>query len=158
MMDYTHSNSHPYSASCGYCHHGPLAHYTFGEDSIVATTNSILDENYFTQEEPFRYNYLLNLMTAPDMGAYLSAASFTDDVYALPLHLQRLISEAKEEIVLNYTKQKERLATTESPALRRLEHVRTYIWMRSDGDFANLMSAINELVTDEDELADLLRV
>ncbi|KAI8880130.1 hypothetical protein K501DRAFT_225385 [Backusella circina FSU 941] len=99
-------------------------------------------------------------MTAPDMGAYLSAASFTDDVYALPLHLQRLISEAKEEIVLKYTTQKQQgiAMATESPALRRLEHVRTYIWMRSDGDFANLMSAINELVTDEDELADLLRV
>ncbi|OAD02177.1 hypothetical protein MUCCIDRAFT_156452 [Mucor lusitanicus CBS 277.49] len=99
------------------------------------------------KEEPYRYNYLLNLMTAPDMSAYLSVAN--DDIYALPIHLQKLIIEAKEEIVLKHE---------EKPAQIRLQKVRNHIWRRADGDFAILMNMLIELVSDEDELEDLLRM
>ncbi|CEP14777.1 hypothetical protein [Parasitella parasitica] len=99
------------------------------------------------KEEPYRYNYLLNLMTAPDMSAYLSVAN--DDIYVLPIHLQKLIIEAKEEITLSHV---------EKPAQMRLQKVRNHIWRRSDGDFAILMNLLIELVSDEDKLEDLLRM
>ncbi|KAF1806540.1 hypothetical protein V8B55DRAFT_1457539 [Mucor lusitanicus] len=149
MMEYHHSSdtSHPYSASCGYCHHDEITHYTFGEDSSMTSPlfiNTIVNQ---PKEEPYRYNYLLNLMTAPDMSAYLSVAN--DDIYALPIHLQKLIIEAKEEIVLKHE---------EKPAQIRLQKVRNHIWRRADGDFAILMNMLIELVSDEDELEDLLRM
>jgi hypothetical protein len=135
---YNTNKQHPYNASCGYCQHDD---YTYGEDAIefiYPTTSSL---------EPFRYNYLLNLMTAPDMSAYLSVDH--DDIFNLPIHLQRLIIEAKEEIVLK---------NTDKPAQQRLERVRNHIWQRSDGDFSILMNTLIELVSDEDELEDLLRL
>ncbi|KAL0073251.1 hypothetical protein J3Q64DRAFT_1632263 [Phycomyces blakesleeanus] len=101
-------------------------------------------------QRPFQYNYLLNLFTAPDMKAYLAQTSFTEDVYGLPLHLQRLISEAKEEVVLVQTTEQTSLA------LNRLELVRKYIWMQSDGDVASLIMALVQLVSDEDDLGHML--
>jgi hypothetical protein len=72
-----------------------------------------------------------------------------DDIFNLPIHLQKLIIEAKEEIVLK---------NTDKPAQQRLERVRNHIWQRSDGDFSILMNTLIELVFDEDELEDLLRL
>jgi hypothetical protein len=164
MMQYQHQQNttnastthHPYNSSCNYCHHSDSHHqYTYGEDSI--SSSPPYETCYYNpfhsskpvEAEPYRYSYLLNLITAPDMTAYLSVAGFTDDIYALPLHLQRLISEAREEIVF---------ATTEKSAQLRLERVRKLVWLRSDGDFFNLMNQLNELISDEEELEDLLRI
>ncbi|GAA5801703.1 hypothetical protein HPULCUR_007154 [Helicostylum pulchrum] len=154
MMEYQPIN-HPYNSSCGYCHLDE-EHYTFGEDSMSClptfeTFNIIPSHN---EQEPYRYNYLLNLMTAPDMNAYLSATSFNDDIYALPIHLQRLISEAREEILLSNSNKNYK----EKSAQLRLEKVRQLVWLRSDGDFSILMNTLTELVSDEDELEDLLRI
>ncbi|KAG2206494.1 uncharacterized protein EV154DRAFT_507650 [Mucor mucedo] len=150
MMEYQ-PISHPYNSSCGYCHDHEES-YIFGEDSISCSPVFESCSVRFEQE-PFRYNYLLNLMTAPDMNAYLSVASFNDDIYALPIHLQRLISEAREEILLSKNKN-----YTEKSAQLRLERVRNLVWQRSAGDFSILMNTLVELVSDEDELEDLLRI
>lgn len=146
----TSTTAHPYSSCCAYCTHDE---YTFGEDSPMSCSPYLFQppthQNH--QEEPYKYNYLLNLMTAPDMIAYLSV--YNDDIYALPIHLQRLISEAREEILLSATSNN----YTEKSAQLRLERVRTSVWLRSDGDFSILMNSLVELVSDEDELEDLLR-
>lgn len=151
---------HPYNSSCNYCLHSGKHtlggyYYIYGEDSMSSSPpyeSCYNKNNYFstaTEEEPYRYNYLLNLITAPDMIAYLSVAGFTDDIYALPLHLQRLICEAREELTLN---------TIEKSAQLRLERVRTLVWQRSDGDLYNLMNQLDQLISDEEEFEDLLRI
>ncbi|ORZ09194.1 hypothetical protein BCR42DRAFT_423928 [Absidia repens] len=135
------------------------------------TTNYNLDLNYrnslnlyeYTslqnQDQPFKYDYLLNLFTTPDMASYLSQSVITDDVYALPIHLQRLLLEAKEEVVLARTRLNhdgQSLSPANHPALERLERVRSFCWLRSDADIANLMSSVVELVADDDELEHIL--
>ncbi|KAF7727979.1 hypothetical protein EC973_006867 [Apophysomyces ossiformis] len=146
-------SNHLYSDSCCYCHHDA---YTFGEDASIAPESCRVEENMNTDEQPFPYNYLLNLFTAPNMGAFLAETSFTDDVYALPIHLQRLISEAKEEVILERTKASQGILHRSNQALNRLEDVRKYVWMRSGGDVANLMAILTHIVSDEDELQNLV--
>lgn len=140
--------SHLYDDSCGYC--APDL-YTFGDDYLVLPVDPV---------ETFPYNYLVSLFTAPDMAQYLVQASVTEDVHALPIHLQRLISEAKEEAVLERIKAKQQSDKQQSEliALKRLQRVRDYVWARSSGDVANLMSALTELISDEDELESILDI
>jgi hypothetical protein len=122
-INYNHNNTHPYSSSCGYC----------------------LDNLFIEEEQPFQYNHLIHLLTAPDIKTYLSTTSITEDVYALPIHIQILISEAKEEIISNSISQK-----TTNTAQTRLERLKTFVWQRSNGDIANLMSTLVELMSNED--------
>lgn len=96
--------------------------------------------------EPFRYHYFLNLMTAPDMNAYLSLHD--DSIYNLPIHLQALIVEAKEELVFD----------KEKPAQKKLEKLKQFLWQRSYGDCSILMNVLSELVSNEDELDHLIRI
>lgn len=151
-MEYQPKN-HPYNSSCGYCHHDE-EHYIFGEDSVSCSPVFETCNIPSYEQEPYRYNYLLNLMTAPDMVAYLSSPSFNDDIYALPIHLQRLISEAREEILMSIADKNYK----EKSAQLRLEKLRQLVWLRSGGDFSILMNILSELVSDEDELDDLLRI
>ncbi|KAI9278468.1 hypothetical protein BDA99DRAFT_492228 [Phascolomyces articulosus] len=121
-------------------------------------------------------SYLLNLFTAPDMRSYLTQANFTEDVFMLPLHLQRLMSEAKEELVCARTQEEAQknqktnmmddnnsntMTTRNKPptrynATRRLERLREYVWARSGHDISNIMRIVNELMEDEDELINIL--
>ncbi|CAO3600194.1 unnamed protein product [Absidia cylindrospora] len=115
--------------------------------------------SFSKSNQPFKYDYLLNLFTTPDMASYLSQSVVTDDVYALPIHLQRLLLEAKEEVVLARTRLNhdgQPLSPANHPALERLERVRSFCWLRSDADIANLMSSVVELVADDDELEHIL--
>lgn len=144
---------HLYSTSCGYCGHG------YDEEGLWPT---IQQQEYFEVRPPvegllFQYNYLLNVFTTPDMAKYLAEAEITEDVYALPIHLQRLLSEVKEEVVLKRIN-KEHIEQQQQPsmAMVRLERVRNYVWIQSGGDVANLMSALTELMSDEDELENVL--
>ncbi|KAI8985450.1 hypothetical protein BDB01DRAFT_87862 [Pilobolus umbonatus] len=156
MLDYSHPSAHPFNTACKYCHNGPLEHYTFGEDSEECVTT--LDEYLLrVNEEPFHYNYLLNLMTTPNITDYLTAVDLTEDVYALPIHLQQLISEAKEEIVVSKLVDQQGMKTTDKPALSRLETLRDYVTTRSDGDISTVINILEEIIYDEDELADILR-
>ncbi|CAO3624907.1 unnamed protein product [Cunninghamella echinulata] len=121
-MDYTFS---PYSED-----HNDYYYYTATEEN-----NSFRENEY---NPPFKYNYLLNLFSAPNMAAFLAEATVTDDLYALPIHLQRLISEAKEEVVIERTRlNQEGEFSTTHPALQRLERVRSYCWLRAGADMAN---------------------
>ncbi|KAG2226700.1 hypothetical protein INT45_001047 [Circinella minor] len=142
---------HLYSTSCTYC-----SYSTFHDDLIQPTmyTSGSIDDDF-----PFQFNYLLSLFTAPDMVKHLTQASISEDIYALPIHLQRLISEAKEEVVLERrTKTNEQNQQQRSLALIRLERVRNYVWMQSGGDIANLMMTLTELMGDEDELENVLGI
>ncbi|ORZ03887.1 hypothetical protein BCR43DRAFT_484137 [Syncephalastrum racemosum] len=132
--------------------------------------DSVLDDPYsefmvsnditsFVDGETYHYNYLVSLFTAPDMKAFLAQASPNEDLYALPIHLQRLISEAKEEVVLEASQQggqQQQQQSKRMPALDRLERVRSYVRMQSCGDLANLMLGLTELVWDDDELEHVL--
>lgn len=147
---------HLYSTSCGYCGHG------YDEQGLLCPT--IQQQEYLEVRPPvegllFQYNYLLNVFTTPDMAKYLAEAEITEDVYALPIHLQRLLSEVKEEVVLKRSN-KEHIEHQHqqqpSMAMIRLERVRNYVWIQSGGDVANLMSALTELMSDEDELENVL--
>ncbi|KAI9496392.1 hypothetical protein BDB00DRAFT_869335 [Zychaea mexicana] len=108
-------------------------------------------------EQPLGYSYLLNLFTAPDMRSYLAQANFTEDVYAMPIHLQRLMSEAKEENVIARTQEKQGIEPQGSyNATRRLERLREYVWARAGHDISTCMRIVYELIEDEDELINIL--
>ncbi|CAO3644944.1 unnamed protein product [Cunninghamella blakesleeana] len=174
QMDYTFSPnfynipcSHSFNTSCEYCSSSSQLNMLGGEDTnefyhyIYNDHHHYINNDYVIDkmdDQPFKYNYLLNLFSAPNMSAFLAEATITDDLYALPIHLQRLISEAKEEVVIERTKlnQGEQLSTANHPALQRLERFRSYCWLRSDADTANLMSLLMEVANDDDELQHII--
>ncbi|KAI7853804.1 hypothetical protein BDC45DRAFT_569777 [Circinella umbellata] len=133
-------------------------------------TSSSFSNAIANDYEPMQYHYLLNLFTAPDMRSYLARAQFTEDVYMLPIHLQRLMSEAKEEIICGKIKEEEIKKHNVNPiippeeqakeptydATQRLERIREYVWARSGHDISNIMRIIYELIEDEDELINIL--
>lgn len=105
----------------------------------------------------YPYPYLLNLLLAPDMRAYLCDAKYSEDVYALPIHLQTLISEAKEEVIIERTKQEQGLPSTAPElAMKHLQRVKDSVWSRSGHDPDNVANAVIELVRNEDELDNIL--
>lgn len=110
------TNAHPFSSSCGYC------------DTI------------YTFQEPFQYNYLFYLFTAPNLSSCLTK-SIPDELYALPFHIQQLIMEARKEILSN---------TMENRAQTRLERLKLFVWQRSNGDMDNIMSVLTEFITNEE--------
>lgn len=129
-------DQHNHGMSCGYCVQDDLLTFPFGEDSTTIKIH---------EYQPFRYNYFLNLMTAPDMNAYLLLND--DSLYNLPIHLQTLIVEAKEELVFDKDK----------PAQKKLERLKQFVWQRSYGDCSMLMNVLSELVSNEDELEHFIR-
>lgn len=108
-----------------------------------------LDEITFVsdQNHPFSCIYLLNLFLAPDMARYLQETSISDNVYDLPIHMQKLIAEAKMEALLL---KQEKIDKT--VALDKLNKVRTYVRSVSGHDSSLIIKAIHELIKDEDEL------
>ncbi|KAJ8653911.1 hypothetical protein O0I10_010479 [Lichtheimia ornata] len=141
-------NQHLYSASCGYC----SCHL---DEDCLHPVDKLQSDN----DTPFQYNYLMGLFSSPDMVTYLSESSMNEDIYALPIHLQRLLSEAKEEVVLKRIhKEQDRPSNDQPPlvALTRLSRVRNYLRIQSGGDMANMMYALVELMSDEDELENVL--
>lgn len=106
-----------------------------------------LDNIYFEtdSDQPFTCIYLTNLFLAPDMARYLQETTISDNVYDIPLHLQKLICEAKLEVQMNNKDDKHY-------ALKKLEKVRSYVQAMAHGDTSALISALNELIQNEDEL------
>ncbi|KAI7878830.1 hypothetical protein K492DRAFT_170548 [Lichtheimia hyalospora FSU 10163] len=141
-------NQHLYSATCGYC----SCHL---DEECLHPVDKLQSDN----DTPFQYNYLVGLFSSPDMATYLSESSMNEDIYALPIHLQRLLSEAKEEVVLQRSyKEQGRQSHDQQPlvALTRLSRVRNYLRIQSGGDMANMMDALVELMSDEDELENVV--
>lgn len=112
-----------------------------------------LDNVYFEtdQDQPFSCIYLINLFLAPDLFRYLKENSVSDDVYDLPLHIQKLVSEARMEVFMDANQQ-------DRQALNRLEKVRTYVKSVTQGDASSVITILNELIHDEDELATIVGV
>ncbi|KAJ2959848.1 hypothetical protein NQZ79_g4728 [Umbelopsis isabellina] len=96
--------------------------------------------------------YLANLLEAEDIVPYLSQATYTDDVYELPMYVQDLIMQAKEEVVTNDSKpENDKKARS---AIDRLRMLREHLLIRSGGDVMQASTAanINKLTQDEMEL------
>lgn len=95
--------------------------------------------------------YLANLLEAEDIEHYLAQSTYTDDVYDLPEYIQRLITEAKEEVRLNESKPEDTEKTRS--ALNRLKMVRAHLLTQSGGDImqASTAATINQLTEDEME-------
>lgn len=120
---------------------------------LASTIEDARDE---TSDQPFPFQYLINLFTAPDMSAYLADNRITEDVDMLPIHWQKLISEAKEEVVFERTKARQGLPGGQRRAIDRLERLKVYVWSRAAGDVSNVMSILTELVSNDDELDNIL--
>ncbi|KAI8891465.1 hypothetical protein K501DRAFT_154077, partial [Backusella circina FSU 941] len=84
---------------------------------------------------------------APDMSRYLQETNMSDSVFDLPIHMQKLIAEAKMEALL--TKQEK---VEKTVALDKLNKVRAYITSVSGHDSSLIIKTIHELMKDEDEL------
>jgi hypothetical protein len=146
------------SSCCSYCCNDssssdPLIVNEF-ESQALATTPPL--ENLFLKNEeyqPFSCIYLLNLFLAPDITQYLAETSISDDVYSLPVHLQKLICEARMEVLVS--KQKNH-PTNNNNAVKRLEKVREYIKSVAHNEAAATIATLSELIRDEDEMSIIL--
>lgn len=106
-----------------------------------------LNSVYLEDMQPFSQIYILNLFMAPDMKRYLKEMPLSDDIYQLPVHLQKLILEARMELIMS----------NENGAYTRLEKVRNYIRSVSGPeDAAAMIEQVNQLVRDDDELSNVL--
>ncbi|GAB5587501.1 hypothetical protein Unana1_02401 [Umbelopsis nana] len=95
--------------------------------------------------------YFANLLEAEDIESYLAQTTYSDDVYELPLYIQRLITEAKEEAVVNDSKPQD--TEKARTALNRLRMVRDHLLTQNGGDVMQASTAanINRLTEDEME-------
>ncbi|KAI8647196.1 ankyrin repeat-containing domain protein [Parasitella parasitica] len=116
-----------------------------------------LENVYFKQEKdhPFSCIYLLNLFSAPDMTRYLAETPIPDDVYDLPIHIQKLICEARMEVLVSKQKNFPQTSNNNN-AIRRLEKVQEYIKGVAHYDTAAIIDTLNELINDEDEMSAIL--
>ncbi|KAH8551893.1 hypothetical protein BGW37DRAFT_492810 [Umbelopsis sp. PMI_123] len=90
--------------------------------------------------------YLVNLFTTHDMESYLAHVSFTDDIFGLPMQLQKLLSEAKEEVILAQS------SPGHPPEHRALDHlnmVRDRVLHVCCGDVSVMAENINKVVSDD---------
>lgn len=114
-----------------------------------------LENVYYCKESdetrPFSHIYLLNLFLAPDMKRYLQETTFSDDVYTLPIHLQRLICEARMDVDITQHNNKK-----QGKAFDRLLKLKSYVESVSHHDVENIITILNELVRDDDELNTIL--
>lgn len=110
-----------------------------------------LDNVFFEIDEnqPFTCIYLLSLFLAPDMRRYLAEIAFSDDVYSLPIHIQKLICEARMEVLLSDP-------SKNNKALKRLEKLKVYVNSIAHNDAAAVIKILNEILHDEDEMLTIL--
>lgn len=135
------------------CSHCDKSNYPLNPQDLNALSiTPPLDNVYFEndQDQPFSCIYLLNLFLAPDLFRYLRETPVSDDVYDLPIHIQKLVSEARMEVLMDSNTQKN------IQALKRLERVRTYVKSVTHGDTSAVIAILNELIHDEDELSTIV--
>jgi hypothetical protein len=123
-------------------------------NSLELQTRSLtppLDRILFDTDEsqPFTCIYLLNLFLAPDMRRYFAETSISDDVYKLPIHVQRYICEARMEVLLSDQSKSD-------TALKRLEKLRVYVNSVAHNDTAAVIATLNEIMHNEDEMSTIL--
>ncbi|KAG1448133.1 hypothetical protein G6F56_009034 [Rhizopus delemar] len=131
------------SSCCRFCQVESLPYNPFEENNPVRLTTPPLNSVYLDDMQPFSLMYILNLFIAPDMKRYLLEMPLSDDIYQLPVHLQRLILEARMELIVSLN----------NGAYQRLERVRNYVRsVAGPEDIAIMIETVNQLVYDEDEL------
>jgi len=81
------------------------------------------------------------------MACYLAHVSFTDDVFTLPMALQKLLSEAKEEVI--FAQSSPGHHQLEHRALDRLDLVRDHLLHASCGDVSVLAEHIHRAFSDD---------
>jgi hypothetical protein len=137
-------------SSCCSCCDATASPLNLLEQQTFALTPP-LDNIFFEADEsqPFTCIYLLNLFLAPDARSYLAEASISDDVYKLPIQVQKLICEARMEVLLSDQSKGDR-------ALKRLERLRTYVNSVAHNDTAAVIATLNEIMHNEDELLSIL--
>lgn len=133
---------------CSFCRDDTDSNQNTLLESQTLSLTPPLENVYYTtdQGQPFSCIYLLNLFLAPDMKRYLKETSISDDVYNLPVHLQRLISEARMEL----------LVSKQDTACKRLLKLKSYIDSVSHHDTESVINILIELVHNEDELTNIL--
>ncbi|RCI03628.1 hypothetical protein CU098_003062, partial [Rhizopus stolonifer] len=141
------------SSCCSFCETNPSMLNVLEHRTLQMTPP--LENVYFEQDEdqPFTGIYLLNLFLAPNMTRYLKEASTSDDVYTLPLHLQRLLCEARMEVMI---KESDSQDTNGYEAVKRLEKLKAYVNSISHDDAEIIITTLNRLVHDEDELSNII--
>ncbi|GAN05764.1 hypothetical protein MAM1_0101d05239 [Mucor ambiguus] len=143
------------SSCCSHCDHSssnPATIVNEFEPQALSLTPPLENVYFKEQNQPFSCIYLLNLFLAPDMTRYLAETSISDDVYALPVHLQTLICEARMEVLVS----KQKNHPLEGNAIKRLEKVREYIKSIALNDTAAIISTLSELIRDDDEMSIIL--
>lgn len=112
---------------------------TCGDDGLAL----MLPESYHTAKSS---PYLVNLFTTHDMSSYLAHVSFTDDIFGLPMQLQKLLNEAKEEVIFAQSSPGH---SPEHRALDRLNMVRDHVLHVCCGDVSVMAENINKVVSDD---------
>jgi hypothetical protein len=149
------------NSCCSYCKHQQYQETGDYLNPLELKTLSLtppLDNVYYydQQIQPFSCIYLSNLFLAPDTTRYLKETPISDDIFDLPcFHLQKLVCEARMEVLLQVDKK--RLATITTTALKRLEKLHSYITTVAHGDTEEIIKTLNELIHDDDELLNVLQ-
>ncbi|OBZ86043.1 hypothetical protein A0J61_05907 [Choanephora cucurbitarum] len=138
------------SSCCSHCNTNPSTLNVLEYRTLQLTPP--LGNVYFEQDEdqPFTGIYLLNLFLTPDIHRYLAEAPVSDDIYTLPLHLQRLLCEARLEMVISPNERED------NKAMQRLEKLKAYVNGIAHHDAEAIITTLNRLVHDEDELSNII--
>lgn len=80
------------------------------------------------------------------MGAYLARTTYTDDVYELPVFLQRMINEARAEVVGGEKDNED----TQHRALDRLSMVREHLLVKVEGDIGMIPRNVGSVLNEEE--------
>ncbi|KAG1447885.1 hypothetical protein G6F56_009115 [Rhizopus delemar] len=129
------------SSCCKFCPKETDPFNPFEETSGMDTPP--LNTVYMDQEQPFSQIYILNLFMAPDMKRYLQETPPSDDVYQMPVHITKLVLEAR--------------MSDDKEAYERLEKVRDYAQgMSGTEDPSAMIQAVNRLMHDDDELTNII--
>ncbi|KAG1057062.1 hypothetical protein G6F46_003863 [Rhizopus delemar] len=135
------------SSCCNFCQLENSSFTPFEETSPMGLETPPLNSVYLEESQPFSLIYILNLFMAPDMKRCLLEMPLSDDIYQLPVHFQRLILEARMELIMS----------TDNGAYQRLERVRDFIRnVAGPEDIAVMIETVNQLVYDDDELLTIL--
>ncbi|RUS17986.1 hypothetical protein BC937DRAFT_89265 [Endogone sp. FLAS-F59071] len=129
-----------------------LSHPTAYTNSVHSPSPSDLSSSRYSAPESVRSLVdpaplnLANLLAVEDVGAYLARTTYTDDVYELPVFLQRMINEAREEVV-GGEKDNEKI---QHRALDRLNMMRKHLLVKVEGDIGMIPRNVGSVLSEEE--------
>ncbi|KAI8069154.1 hypothetical protein BC940DRAFT_332451 [Gongronella butleri] len=99
-------------------------------------------------------SYLMALLTAPDMAAYIHANALPESVYQLPMPLVSLLIQVREEYIYNQQMHQQSLdGAQQHSALDKLRAFRDYLMTSSNQDMGAMMVLLRRLINDDAELS-----